>query len=935
MTIRKRILFWFLVPSILTASIAATFCYYYIRRTIEQNIFDQLELAADELREHVNMFLKTKKDRIADFSSDGFIKICTEEIVHGIDTGLSTYRLNRHLLYNKKPIDEENILEIFITDLDGKVISSTETSHVGKDTSGDVCFSKGKLISISDLHYSSEYGQNTFEVAGLLTAKEGMRSIGILVNRYRGDELIGVTRSGMSKGLGKKGQLEGMGETGEVYIVNNENLMITESRFAEGAILKQVVDTEGVRAGFGNDMGMIGIYPDYRGIQILGVSRYIEDMDWVVLAEKDVSEAFIPLVRIRNHAIIVGITSIIIIVAIAIFISAEITRPIKKLIAGTKRIADGDVTHPIITGKRKDEVEVLGESFNMMMDKLRISDDKNARLLLEIKEKGRYEWNKTFDVITDLITIHDKDYRIVRANKAFLKKFNIDEEELSDRKCYEIFHGTSEPWPTCPLAKTAESLKPEHVEVSDPGMGGSFIVSTYPILDEKGKFCGAVHQTKDITEWKKAEEEIRRGKEYTENLIETAQDAIVSIDENRVVNIWNQAAYKVFGYKNDEIIGCSIKNIIPDNYLDRFLDMSRIIRFSRVLEVSGITKEGRVIPLEMSISSQEIEEGRHTFTMIIRDITFQKEAKRELAEKANMLAEINRELEEFVYIVSHDLKEPLFVIEGYTSRLYRAYKDIYDDKEKHYIDRIKASVKKMSQKIQEIMEVLKVGRVTYNFRENDTDTIVKEIVSSLEDRIKTNRINVLIEHNLPAVFCDEKRMRDVFSNLITNAIKFMGNVKQAETPCNPLAKEQSNGDYGVIRIGCHKNEDYYKFFVEDSGIGIRKEFQEQVFKIFKRLQDIEAEGTGVGLAIVKKIVELHGGTLWVESPLKDGRGSRFCFTIPLERKTSGQHDMQGDVGLPAWVKPGTSIEIDQGIVSTTEGRQENATKMPISSQGLS
>jgi signal transduction histidine kinase len=241
----------------------------------------------------------------------------------------------------------------------------------------------------------------------------------------------------------------------------------------------------------------------------------------------------------------------------------------------------------------------------------------------------------------------------------------------------------------------------------------------------------------------------------------------------------------------------------------------------------------------------------------------------------------------------------------------------------------------MSQKIQEIMEVLKAGRIEYNFRENDTDTIVKEIVSSLENRIKTSKINVLIEHNLPAVFCDEKRMKDVFSNLVTNAIKFMGNGKQAETPRNPLTKEQSNGDYGVIRIGCHKNEDYYKFFVEDSGIGIREEHQGQIFKIFRRLHDVETEGTGVGLAIVRKIVELHGGKLWVESPLKDGRGSRFCFTIPLEMKNSDKNDMQSNVDLPVGVPPETNIEIDHGVVSYTEGRLENATGMSISSQGLS
>jgi two-component system, LuxR family, sensor kinase FixL len=115
--------------------------------------------------------------------------------------------------------------------------------------------------------------------------------------------------------------------------------------------------------------------------------------------------------------------------------------------------------------------------------------------------------------------------------------------------------------------------------------------------------------------------------------------------------------------------------------------------------------------------------------------------------------------------------------------------------------------------------------------------------------------------------CDGKRMRDVLSNLITNAIKFMGEDKKRQ-----------------VRIGCDKSGGYHKFFVEDTGIGIREEHREQIFEIFKRLNEVKAEGTGVGLAMVKKIVEQHKGIIWVESPVRDGKGSRFCFAIPMSRR---------------------------------------------------
>ncbi len=764
MSIRKRILFWFLFPTILTAGMIVSVCYFYVKRTTEQNIFDQLELAAAESQEHIHMFLDEKKSRIVDFSTDGFIKTCTENIAHGVEVPSNTSRLNSHLILNKKPVDEKNIVEVFVVDLEGKVISSTEAGNIGHDVSDESFFSrvKEKGIFVNDIHYTSQFRQNTFEVSGILGVGEGKRPVGIIVNRYRGDSLMGAICSEISGKSGDGERLHGMGETGEVFIVNSDKLMITESRFVKGAILKQVVNTEGVNAAFENRGGMVGIYTNYRGIQVLGVSRYIDEMGWAVLAVKEATEAFSPLIQIRNLAIIIGVIGSMVVAIISIVVSREITRPIDMVIKGTKRIAGGNLIQPIMIGKRKDEIKVLAESFNLMMGKLKISNEENTRLMKEIE---------------------------------------------------------------------------------------------------------------------------RKGKEYIENLLETAHDAIVCVDEEGIINIWNQSAEKIFGYKKSEIIGQGIAIVVPGDILDGFLQMSKIIKFSKILEVSGKTKDGKVIPLEMSISSQKVEKGLHTFTMIIRDITFQKEAKKQLAEKADMLAKINRELEEFVYIVSHDLKEPLFTIEGYTSKLYRKYKNIYDDKGKIFTDRIRINVQLMSRKIQEIMNVLKIGRIDYDFRNNNSGTIVKDVVSSLEGRIALNGIKVEIEQNLPTVYCDERRMKDVFSNLVTNAIKFMGNGKATGTSYDqPI--EELDGGLRSVKIGCRTDGDSYKFFVEDTGVGVRKEYQEQIFKIFRRLGDIESEGTGVGLAIVKKIVELHSGKLWVESPVEGGRGSRFCFTVPTARQIS-------------------------------------------------
>ena len=232
-------------------------------------------------------------------------------------------------------------------------------------------------------------------------------------------------------------------------------------------------------------------------------------------------------------------------------------------------------------------------------------------------------------------------------------------------------------------------------------------------------------------------------------------------------------------------------------------------------------------------------------------------------------------------MTSHDLKEPLFVIGGFTSRLSLAYNDALDDKGRMFVRRIKVNIEKMNQRIHEIMEVLKAGKIEYNFKDNDSVSIVKDVIDTLQEKISENKIKLSVQDNLPNIFCDDVRIKDVFSNLLTNAIKYMGN---GNTPSSNGDKESSvNGGCGEIKIGCNENGEYYKFCVEDTGIGIQGDYQQQIFKIFKRLNDIDVEGTGVGLSIVKKIVERHMGDIWVESPVRDGKGSRFCFTIPIER----------------------------------------------------
>ncbi|MCP4268107.1 MAG: HAMP domain-containing protein [Candidatus Brocadiaceae bacterium] len=737
----------FLLVSILPLGIAGTIVYKYVYDRTKTEVSNQLITNVNNYYDKLHLLLTKKKYRVIDFSSDGFISDC----VYQMSLSPPEYfqireHLNNHLTANKKSIDPD-ILEIEILNDKGEVIASTSQKQIGKNESHEIYFRNPFLLHEQKGSFFAdtikrEDGADELQLvfSGMLTDRILHKPLGVLVIKVKGSILRDIFGT-----QNHKNDKESSGDhRGEVYIVNADRVMIASSNPSNKINhLSQRIDTKCICKVLASKENTFGIYENYRAALVLGSAMYVPGANWVIVSEENVTDAFLPLTRIKHIFIISGGGAFVLVLIFAFFISHNINAIIRKLIDGTRRVAKGDLENPIVIGKRNDEIGELGESFNLMIQELGKTTGENKRLFFQVK-RGRDEWLKTFDAITDIITIYDKNFEVVRANKAFFEKFKINTGPLSDEQFYEITSGIDSPWDKNLLVESIKSLRPESEEVYDSKMGGVFLMTAYPLIDGDGEVFGIVHLAKDITS--------------------------------------------------------------------------------------------------------------------------QKNVERQLIEKANELETANRELEGFVYIVSHDLKEPLFAIEGYASRLSMDYKDRLDRKGKHRIERIRVNTQKMSQKINEIMEVLKVGRVSYNFKNNNVEEIVHNVVDLLGSRIKASRISVSIKDVLPTAFCDRERLSDVFTNLITNAIKFM------------------DGEIKKIIIGYDHEGNYYKFFVEDTGIGIRGEYNEQIFKIFRRLDDVDVEGTGVGLAIVKKIVEMHSGKVWVESPVNEGKGSRFCFTLPIKRE---------------------------------------------------
>ncbi len=353
-------------------------------------------------------------------------------------------------------------------------------------------------------------------------------------------------------------------------------------------------------------------------------------------------------------------------------------------------------------------------------------------------------------------------------------------------------------------------------------------------------------------------------------VINTVIDGVILIDENGIVKTFNPAAAQLFGYRPDEVIGQNVKMLMPQSYAqnhDQFLTnykktgQAKIIGIGR--EVAGRKKNGDEFPIELSVGETEINQAP-CFVGVIHDITYRKLAEQERQKNINELQRSNKELEQFAYIASHDLQEPLRMVSSYCDLLERRYRDQLDQDASDFIGFAADGARRMQNLVSDLLKFSRAGRDNIEFADVDLNEMMLTIHHSLEKLINESQATIKFG-KLPVVFGSQSQLAQVFQNLLQNAIKF----RREEPP--------------VISIDVKKNKGMWKFTVRDNGIGIDEKFFDRVFLIFQRLHTRDDyEGTGIGLAITKRIIERHGGQIWLEKN-KNGSGATFAFTLPFNK----------------------------------------------------
>jgi two-component system sensor kinase FixL len=381
--------------------------------------------------------------------------------------------------------------------------------------------------------------------------------------------------------------------------------------------------------------------------------------------------------------------------------------------------------------------------------------------------------------------------------------------------------------------------------------------------DGQPLFVGIIH---DITQQNQFKEALKEAVEQLKAVVDTAVDGVILIDSRGIVRMFNPACERVFGYRQDEVMGHNVKMLMPtpfheehDGYLENYLRSGerKIIGIGR--EVKGRHKDGTVFPMELSVG-----EARHKneplFVGIVRDITRRRQAEDQRELMMTKLTEADIERGHFAHVAAHDLGQSVRMISSFCGLLLSNYGDRLDERGREYLKLMTGGATTMRALLDDLVEH---GRLDFE-EENevwfDAENSLKDVLGNLRENIETS--NAVVTHDeLPMICATPIRFSRLLQNLIGNAIKYV-----------------APGVSPRVHISARTTPDEWIFSVKDNGIGINPQYHDRIFEPFKRLHNAsQYAGTGMGLAICRKIVQGFGGRLTVESALQ--QGSTFSFSI--------------------------------------------------------
>lgn len=352
---------------------------------------------------------------------------------------------------------------------------------------------------------------------------------------------------------------------------------------------------------------------------------------------------------------------------------------------------------------------------------------------------------------------------------------------------------------------------------------------------------------------------------YLDSILRSSSEAIVGIDTQDLIRFWNKGAEKLYGHRAEDVIGKTVFIVAPDAEANGVAALrDRIYRNEEIQNYETVhrRKDGSRADVSLNLSPVFDDAGKMVgVLMMVRDIGERKKSEKKIEKQKQKLEAVNKELNDFAYIISHDLKAPLRGISFVADWLFEDYAEKLGEDGRENLRLLQSRARRMSQLIDGVLSYSRVEGKKEAPAPVDLNALVSEVIDLLAP---PPHITVTVENRLPVVVCGPVKISQVFQNLLSNAIRY-------------LDKER-----GEIHVGCRDEGDKWCFWVRDNGQGIEEAHFEKIFQIFQTLAPRDkVESTGVGLTIVKKIVRLYGGDVWLESQV--GRGTVFYFTLPKDQ----------------------------------------------------
>lgn len=610
------------------------------------------------------------------------------------------------------------------------------------------------------------------------------------------------------------------------------------------------------------------------------------ETSWTVVVNIPEDEIFREVHRLVAVILTIGLLVTVLVVGAVWVISGAITKPIDSMKRVFQVVAEGNIDEPIDT-TRKDELGSLAQSFSHMRDEIRTRILKIMESEKDLKE-SETRYRDIFDNTVEGIFQTTPDGRFINVNPAMAGIYGYGSPEemmtlITDISSQIYVNPTERSAYTKIIEERGRVKNFEHQSYRKDGATIWVSVNSRTVRDGQGRILYYEGTLTDITRRKLAEEALREEQEKLRTASENARaivsattDAICLSNPDGVILAINEAGAVRLNVDFTTAIGANLLNGAPfDVEQRRRLRLQKVIATRKPLYYEG-EQRGRWFD---TCLYPVITDGEVTgFVLYGRDITERKKAEwalqesrdeleQRVIERTASLEEANKELEAFTYSVSHDLRAPLRHIAGFIGLLAKRVEGHVDETSTHYLTAIIDSSRKMGQLIDDLLTHSRVGRAEVSYRPIRLDTLLMEVRQEMADDLRGRKILWRVA-GLPVVFGDPGLLRQALFNLLSNAVKFTSTREEALIEVGMLQEGQ----------GAAGNPNEATVFIRDNGVGFDPQYMSKLFGVFQRLhKENEFPGTGIGLAIVQRVISRHGGRVWAEGAV--GRGATFYFTV--------------------------------------------------------